>query len=141
MIFFIGLIASIIAFIVSLCLQHFKIGNAEILKNIQIFAAVFIFIFVIISAALYIKADAEANTITELNYELTLYQQPVENAFNEYVRFDFYNRVQTHNELLLNYQRASENFLLKDFYKIEKLGGCQKINFSLRSDEPQLMIG
>lgn len=141
MVFFIGIIISIIAFIVSLCLQHFKVGNSGILKSIQVFAVACIFIFVAISAILYIKADAEANTITELNYELTLYQQPVENAFNEYVRFDFYNRVQTHNELLLNYQKASETFLLRDFYKIEKLNGCRKINFSLRVDEPQSIVG
>lgn len=141
MIFFIGLIVSIITFIVSLCLQNFKIGNAEILKSIQIFAVVLIFFFVIVISVLYIKADAEANTITKLNYELTLYQQPVENAFNEYVRFDFYDRVQTHNELLLNYQKASETFLLKDFYKIEKLNDCRKINFSLRVEESQSIVG
>ena len=141
MIFFIGLIVSIIAFIVSLCLQHFKIGNFGILKAIQIVSVAFIFIFVIIMTFLYIGADAEAENIVKLNYELNLYQQPVENAFNEYVRFDFYNKVQYHNKLLLNYQKASENFFLKDFYKIEKLGGCQKINFSLRFDEPQLMVG
>lgn len=141
MVFFIGLIVSIIAFIVSLCLQHFKVGNAGILKSIQIFSVAFIFIFVIIMAFLYIGADAEADNIVRLNYELNLYQQPIENAFNEYVRFDFYNKVQYHNELLLHYQRASENFFLKDFYKIERLNGCQKINFSLRFDEPQLMVG
>lgn len=141
MVFFIGLIVSIITFIVSLCLQHFKIGNVGILKRIQIFAATFIFVFVMIMTMLYIGADAEAENIVKMNYELNLYQQPIENAFNEYVRFDFYNKVQYHNELLLHYQQASESFFLKDFYKIEKLGGCQKINFSLRFDEPQLMVG
>lgn len=141
MVFFIGLIVSIIAFIVSLCLQHFKVGNIGILKSIQIFSVVFILTFVMITAMLYIEADAEAENIVRMNYELNLYQQPIENAFNEYVRFDFYNKVQYHNELLLHYQRASENFFLKDFYKIERLNGCQKINFSLRFDEPQLMVG
>lgn len=141
MIFFIGLIASIIAFIVSLCLQHFRVGNAGILKGIQILAIALIFTFVVVAAMIYIEADATANNIIEMNQELTLYQQPVEDALNEYVRFDFYNRVQNHNKLLLNYQKASENFLLKDFYKIEKLNDCQMIDFSLRVDESQSVVG
>lgn len=141
MIFFIGLIVSIIAFIVSLCLQHFKIGNSVILKIIQVFSVTFIFIFVIIMTMLFVGADAEAENIVSMNYELNLYQQPIENAVNEYVRFDFYNKVQYHNELLLKYQHASENFFLKDFYKIEKLNGCQEINFLLRLDESQSVVG
>ena len=141
MIFFIGLIVSIIAFIVSLCLQHFQVGNAVILKIIQVFSVAFIFIFVIIMALLFVGADAEAENIVSMNYELNLYQQSVENAVNEYVRFDFYNKVQYHNELLLKYQQASENFFLKDFYKIEKLNGCQVVNFSLRFDESQSVVG
>ncbi len=141
MIFLIGLIASIITFIVSLCLQYFKIGNAEILKSIQMFAVAFIFIFVIIMTLLFVGADAEAENIVKMNYELNLYQQPIENAVNEYVRFDFYNKVQYYNELLLKYQQASENFFLKDFYKIEKLNGCQEINFLLRLDESQSVVG
>ena len=93
---------------------------------------------VLASVALFTSSNQIATNLVEENYELNLYYGPVNSSFNEYVRYDFYEKAETHDAAIDSYMKNANTFILKDFYKVEKLGGIHKINFSLRADEPRL---
>ena len=97
------------------------------------------FIFVLTMFVVIVGNEYESNDhaiyILEEGYELNLYYDSINNSHNEYVRYDFYERVEKYNESYNRYMEKSENFFLAPFYKIEKLGGNQKISFPLRNED------
>lgn len=90
------------------------------------------------SIVLFTSSNQIATNLVEENYELNLYYGPVNSSFNEYVRYDFYEKAETHDDAIDKYMKNANTFILKDFYKVEKLKGIHKVNFSLRADEPRL---
>lgn len=87
------------------------------------------------SAALSGASDDLAQTLITDNYELNLYYGPVNNSYNEYVRFDYYTKVEEHNAALRDYIDNCESPIFGSFFKIDKLEGIEQINFSLRADD------
>lgn len=65
--------------------------------------------------------------------ELTLYQNLVDESYNEYVRFDFYNRIQEYNEAYNKYVANCDSAWLNCFYTQTKLdnAGVAEISFYL----------
>ena len=80
-------------------------------------------------------SDDLAQTLITDNYELNLYYGPVNNSYNEYVRFDYYTKVKEHNAALRDYIDNCESPVFGSFFKIDKLEGIEQINFSLRADD------
>ena len=131
-----ALIATISAIL--LCQKKFLITNRE---RLELCMASMITLCILLSVAtgvLFFSSNECANSLVEENYELNLYYGPVNSSFNEYVRYDFYQDAEAHDAAIDSYMKNANTFILKDFYKVEKLGGIHKINFSLRADEPRL---
>ena len=95
-------------------------------------------ICIFISVVLFTSSNQIATNLVKENYELNLYCGPVEDSYNEYVRYDFYKKTKIHDNTIDKYMKNANTFILKDFYRVEKLKGIHKINFSLREDEPRL---
>lgn len=89
-----------------------------------------------IVGVLFFSSNECADSLIKENYELNLYYGPVSTSYDEYVRYDFYKDAEAHDNAIDSYMKNANTFILKDFYREEKLGGIRKINFSLRSDEP-----
>lgn len=81
------------------------------------------------------NAKFEAKAIVAENYELNLYHETVNNSHNEYVRYDFYERVKNHNKKYENYIKKSENPFYAPFYNTEDLEGCYPVPFALRNED------
>lgn len=131
-----GLIATISA--IMLCQKKILITNKNRIRLEQFmgFMIGFCIIFSVMVGVLFFSANECADSLVEENYELNLYYGPVNSSFNEYVRYDFYQDAETHDAAIDSYMKNANTFILKDFYKVEKLKGIHKINFSLRADEP-----
>ena len=81
------------------------------------------------------NAKFEAKAIVAENYDLNLYYETVNNSHNEYVRYDFYERVKDHNKDYENYIKKSENPFYAPFYNVENLEGCYPVPFALRNED------
>lgn len=81
-----------------------------------------------------VSNDLAQSLITD-NYELNLYYDPVNNSYNEYVRFDYYTKVEEYNKAWKDYVDNCENPILGSFFKINKLKGIGQINFLLRVED------
>lgn len=81
-----------------------------------------------------VSNDLAQSLITD-NYELNLYYDPVNNSYNEYVRFDYYTKVEEYNKAWRDYVDNCENPILGSFFKINKLKGIGQINFLLRVED------
>ena len=131
-----ALIATISAIL--LCQKKFLITNRERLERCMASMITLCILLSVATGVLFFSANECANSLVEENYELNLYYGPVNSSFNEYVRYDFYQDAETHDAAIDSYMKNANTFILKDFYKVEKLGGIHKINFSLHADEPRL---
>ena len=131
---------ALIATISAILLNQKKILITKRLRLEQLMASMigFCIFFSVMTGVLCFSSNECANALVEENYELNLYYGPVNSSFNEYVRYDFYQDAETHNAAIDSYMKNANTFILRDFFKVEKLGGIHKINFSLRADEPRL---
>ena len=131
-----ALIATISAIL--LCQKKFLITGRKRLEQCMASMITLCILLSVATGVLFFSSNECANSLVEENYELNLYYGPVNSSFNEYVRYDFYQDAETHDAAIDSYMKNANTFILKDFYKVEKLGGIHKINFSLRADEPRL---
>ena len=131
-----ALIATISAIL--LCQKKFLITGRKRLEQCMASMITLCILLSVATGVLFFSANECANSLVEENYELNLYYGPVNSSFNEYVRYDFYQDAETHDAAIDSYMKNANTFILRDFYKVEKLGGIHKINFSLRADEPRL---
>ena len=112
------------------------VTKRERLEKLMVSMVAICIILSVATGVLFFSSNECANSLVEENYELNLYYGPVSTSFNEYVRYDFYKDAEEHDDAIDSYIKNANTFILKDFYKVEKLGGIHKINFSLRTDEP-----
>lgn len=77
------------------------------------------------------QADNYRQELQETYNQLTLYQDMVSYCSNEYVRFDFYIRVQEYNERYERYNKLSENAWVDVWYKTDKISNLSTIDFVL----------
>lgn len=68
-------------------------------------------------------------------HDLTLYQYTIEQSVNEYVRFDYYNRVMDYNEMYENHRCQAANDWFGWLYGKDWDSGIGYIEFVLHGDE------
>ena len=130
-ILFLSLIISIISGIIAHSKPHLE-KSCGFICFIGIVATVFMVGTIIANQDI---SNDQATYITEEGYELNLYYDSINNSHNEYVRYDFYERVENYNAFYNRYIEHSENFFLAPFYTLEKIDGAQPISFPLRTED------
>lgn len=65
--------------------------------------------------------------------DIMLYYNTVNYSDNEYVRYDFYDRVKAYNEVYAAYQEATEDPLTSWLYDADVLTECGYIDFMLNT--------
>lgn len=132
----IGILVCISATICKVC-DFWKNEVWETAQGIGICAAVFA---IIIAGVICIGSIGVADSIVVENKELLLYEEAIEDSDNEYVRFDFMEKVENHNARIRRYKRNSENIWLGSFYPVEDLQGIEEIDFELRTGETETAL-
>lgn len=132
----IGVLVCIGATICKVC-DFWKDEVWEALQGIGICSAV---IAIIIAGVAGVGSIGVADSIVVENKELLLYEEAIENSDNEYVRFDFMEKIENHNARIRRYERNSENIWLESFYPIEDLQGIEEIEFELRTGESETAL-
>lgn len=92
-----------------------------------------IVIFAFWGASLGCASDNRLDNQEEYN-QLKLYQYTVEHSTNEYLRYDYYNRVQEWNERYEAIKENEQNPWISWFY-FDTMEGCAPIDFVLHGDE------
>lgn len=72
------------------------------------------------------------NTVEEEYYALINYKQIIEETDNEFIRYDFYQKIEEWNDQYYTYQRNSKNPLINIFYDFKPYKNCQPIEFNLK---------
>lgn len=104
------LIICVIAFFIMLGIFHR-------MPDMAIPALVLAICFATISGCIWAVAQEDRDAIIT-DYEwLTNYQSVVEYTDNEYVRYDYYQRVQEYNDTYENYMKNSNSIWVAFFYK------------------------
>lgn len=67
--------------------------------------------------------------------DLMLYYSTVDNSTNEYVRYNYYNKVQEYNEHYAHYVAMESDFWVGNLVHESWLDGCGLIDFQLHGDE------
>lgn len=93
-------------------------------------------IFGIWCGALFSAADNRADNQEEYR-QLILYQHTVENSTNEYLRFDYYNRVQEWNERYNEIKEMEVDPWVSWFY-FDLMENCGPVDFVLHGDEMEV---
>lgn len=99
---------------------------------------VFVALSIVLVTIIGVANGVCRSTIKDLaaDYEtLTLYQSIVETCNNEYVRFDFYERVNDYNRMYADAAKQSENPWLDAFFPKDWTATILPIDFQLHGDE------
>ena len=99
---------------------------------------VFIALSIVLVTIIGVANGVCRSTVKDLaaDYEtLVLYQSIVANCNNEYVRFDFYERVNNYNRMYADAAKQSENPWLDAFFPKDWTATILPINFQLHGDE------
>lgn len=77
------------------------------------------------------NANETADWLKQESADILLYYNTVNYSDNEYVRYNFYDRVMNYNRVYTAYQDASEQPLTSWLYDTDVLGECGLIDFML----------
>ena len=75
-----------------------------------------------------------ANELAATYHDLVLYQSTVEHSTNEYVRYDYYDKVVEYNEAYVDYMVAAQGKWLGGLYPANWDEGIAIIDFQLHGD-------
>lgn len=106
----------------------------KIAKCILIGAFVVAFLFAILAITINAGAKSDLQHITERYDDLMLYYNTVVYSDNEYVRYDYFNKVKAYNEDYDAIIRASESKWTGWFYPAEQIAKLNPIDFTLHGD-------
>lgn len=67
--------------------------------------------------------------------DLMLYYNTVDNSVNEYVRYNYFNKVQEYNKWYANLASFKDDFFFGNLVHESWLDGCGMIDFQLHGDE------
>lgn len=112
-------------------------GREEICEGTQFFGIAMAAISVVLAVVIFAGSSGVADSLVAEYEELSLYSEVVEMSDNEYIRFDFNDRVESYNKRISRYKKNSENIFLESFYKIEDLKNAKEIEFELRTGETE----
>lgn len=74
------------------------------------------------------------DSLVEEHAVLETYYEVVDESYNEYVRYDYKERVDKFNTALDKYYKCSENIFMAPFYTLDKIGYIKPIYFELRHE-------
>jgi hypothetical protein len=129
----IGILVCIGATICKVC----DFGREEICEIVQCFGIAAAIISALFAVIVFANSSGVADNLVAEYEELSLYSEVVEVSDNEYIRFDFNDRVKAYNNRISRYKKNSENIFLESFYKIEDLENAKEIEFKLRTGEAE----
>ena len=117
-----------------------EFGREEICEGVQFFGIAAAIISTLFAVIIFASSSGVADSLVAEYEELNLYSEVVEISDNEYIRFDFNDRVKTYNARINRYKKNSENIFFEDFYKIEDLKNAKEIEFELRTGEAETAL-
>lgn len=106
----------------------------QLAKSIVAVALVVAIIFAIFCIALNAGAKNDLTYLTTRYDDLMLYYNTVVYSDNEYVRYDYYNKVNAYNEAYEKVIAASESKWNGWFYPAEDIAKLSTIDFTLHGD-------
>ena len=115
-------------------------GREEICGGVQFFGIAAAAISVTLAVIVFASSSGVADNLIAEYEELSLYSEVVEMSDNEYIRFDFNDRVENYNKRISQYKKNSESIFLESFYKIEDLKNAKEIEFELRTGETETAL-
>lgn len=106
----------------------------KIAKGIMAGAFVVAFLFAILAITINAGAKSDLQHITEQYDDLMLYYNTVVYSDNEYVRYDYFDKVNAYNEAYNTIIEASESKWAGWFYPAEQIAKLNPIDFTLHGD-------
>lgn len=87
------------------------------------------FVLGLTTCLIMVDSDAMATNLIKERESLVLYKEVIETSDNEYLRFEYFQKVQAFNERLTRYQTLDTDFLVGCFYDTVDIN---QINFQLK---------
>lgn len=106
----------------------------KIAKFILVGAFVVAIMAIILTISMGAGARSDLQSVAEQYDDLMLYYNTVVYSDNEYVRYDYYNKVKAYNEDYDAIIRASESKWTGWFYPAEEIAKLNTIDFTLHGD-------
>lgn len=106
----------------------------KIAKGIIVGAFIVVVCFAIAAIVIDAGAKSDLQSMAERYDDLMLYYNTVVYSDNEYVRYDYFNKVKTYNEDYDAIIRASESKWTGWFYPAEEIAKLNTIDFTLHGD-------
>lgn len=106
----------------------------KIAKGIMIGAFVVALMAILLAISMGAGARSDLQSMTERYDDLMLYYNTVVYSDNEYVRYDYFNKVKAYNEDYDAIIRASESKWTGWFYPAEEIAKLNTIDFTLHGD-------
>lgn len=106
----------------------------KIAKGIVAGALVVAIVFAVFCIALSAGANTDIDSLTARYDDLMLYYNTVVYSENEYVRYDYYDKVNAYNEAYESVIAASESKWSGWFYPAEDIAKLNTIDFTLHGD-------
>lgn len=140
MIFGIIVIIGILVCVGAIICKECNFGREEICEIVQFFGIAVAIISALFAVIVFASSSGVADNLVAEYEELSLYSEVVETSDNEYIRFDFNDRVKAYNKRISHYKKNSENIFLESFYKMEDLENAKEIKFELRTGETETTL-
>lgn len=129
------LFCSILVIAIGLAIMRATVGkywtrNAK--QGLEVSIAIcFIVAFLLgfITGCVIVDGDEMAANLIKERESLMLYKEAIETSDNEYLRFEYFQEVQTFNEKLVRYQTLDTDFLVGCFYDTININ---QIDFQLK---------
>ncbi len=106
----------------------------KIAKCIWVGAFVVALMAIILAISMGAGARSDLQSVAERYDDLMLYYNTVVYSDNEYVRYDYFNKVKSYNEDYDAIIRASESKWTGWFYPAEEIAKLNPIDFTLHGD-------
>lgn len=106
----------------------------KIAKFVLVGAFVIAIMAIILTISVGAGARSDLQSVTERYDDLMLYYNTVVYSDNEYVRYDYFNKVKAYNEDYEAIIRASESKWTGWFYPAEDIAKLNTIDFTLHGD-------
>ena len=124
-----GALTIMIVGLIANWLHPTKVGKYAVSVGIVAFT-----VFALLCICINAGAKTDITSITERHEDLMLYYSTVTNSNNEYVRYNYYDKVVAFNEDLEDIISASNSNWTNWFYPVDKLTTVHPIDFALHGD-------
>lgn len=129
MVFLIAAVASIIIMLT------FGMRTNKTLRKIVTIALIGSIVYFAMCIGIVIGVKCDTAKCQAEYIDLMLYYNTVDNSTNEYVRYNYFNKVQEYNEWYARLAAYESNFWIGNLMHESWLNGCSLIDFQLHGDE------